>query len=231
MRKSISVVIPVLNEAQNVASCIISAARSESAEIIVVDGGSSDQSKEIAGQLRARVLSSGKGRAGQMNRGAAAARGEILLFLHADTTLPSGYDIEVRRILKDKATAAGAFRIRIDEPRFPYRVLEKMVNFRSKWLKMPYGDQGIFMRKEMFFKAGGFPSLPIMEDFELMRRIGRRGAVALACLPVRTSARRWQKRGLIKTTLLNQYIILAYLAGAAPETLARLYNGKKERIN
>ena len=219
----ISIIIPVFNEAENISLCVSSAYQPAGVEIIVVDGGSSDCSREIAAGLGARVISTGKSRAGQMNEGAGTAKGNILLFLHADTVLPHGYAMEVRRILEDESAAAGAFRLSIDAPGLSYRLLGAMANLRSRWFKMPYGDQAIFMRSETFSSIGGFPDLALMEDFELMRRIGKRGKVVLSRLQIRTSARRWKKLGIAKTTLLNQFIILAYLSGAAPEKLARLY--------
>lgn len=192
-------------------------------EVIVVDGGSQDDTVQIAQSLGAKVLSAPNGRACQMNAGALAATGDILLFLHADTRIPPLFDTLVRKALLAANTAAGAFELRIDASLRGLRLIESGVNLRSRWLQMPYGDQAIFLKTEVFHNIGGFPSLPIMEDFELMRRLRRLGRIVIIPVPVLTSGRRWLRLGVLKTTLINQGAIIAYLLGVPPERIARWY--------
>lgn len=225
---SISVVIPALNEAAVLGRTLEAALREEGVEVIVADGGSRDGTREIASKAGAAVLAVSGVRAARMNAGAAAAGGRILLFLHADTLLPSGYGALVRRALEDPATVAGAFRFRTDGSGAAIRVVERVVNFRSSVLRWPYGDQGLFLEKRVFVEAGGFAPLPVMEDFDLVRRLRRRGPVVTLAEPVRTSARRWERSGVVRTTLRNQVMIAGFLAGVEPERLYRFYH-RKER--
>jgi rSAM/selenodomain-associated transferase 2 len=223
----LSVIIPVLNEAANIQAAIESTRSGRNLDIIAVDGGSQDATCQIAQSQGVRVLPSPAGRAHQMNVGAAAATGNILLFLHADTRLPSGFDTLIRTALQDPDTVAGAFRLRIDGPQRALRWVEWGVDRRSRWLQMPYGDQAIFVRRSAFQALGGFPELPIMEDFELIRRLRRRGAIVIIQTPVVTSARRWQRTGILQTTLINQLMILGYWLGVRPERLAQLYRRRR----
>jgi len=195
-------------------------------EVIVVDGGSSDDTVQLAESLGVKVIAATTGRAHQMNTGARAATGDILLFLHADTILPTSFQILVRTALIKTARAtpiAGAFELRIAAPLPSLRLIESSVNWRSRWLQMPYGDQAIFLKREVFDNVGGFPDLPIMEDFELMRRLRRLGRIVIVAAPVLTSGRRWLRLGVWKTTLINQIAILAYLLGVSPLQIAHWY--------
>lgn len=190
--------------------------------MIVVDGGSQDSTVEIVQSFGVKVLLATAGRAHQMNVGAASATGDILLFLHADTCLPPRFDAIVRTIFASD-TVAGAFQLSIDAPLWSLRLIEWGVNLRSRWLKMPYGDQAIFLRSEIFHQIGGFPEIPLMEDFELIHRLRRKGQIAIIPVPVLTSGRRWLRNGVFKTTLLNQIIILNYLLGVSPEQISHWY--------
>jgi rSAM/selenodomain-associated transferase 2 len=228
-RPKISVIIPTLNEASVIATTLRHIPRGGDVELIVVDGSSHDGTVAIAEASGARVIRTASNRAQQMNAGAAIARGEILLFLHADTRLPADFARAVHTVLSRPKVVAGAYRLRIDSPRWSLRVVEALANFRSRWLKMPYGDQALFLRARHFRTAVGFSNLPIMEDFEFVRRLGRWGRIAIAPAVVVTSARRWEKLGVLRTTLLNQVIILAYLLGVAPARLARWYRSAGRR--
>lgn len=158
-----------------------------------------------------------------MNYGAQRANGDTLLFLHSDTQLPAGYDGWVHTALDRLSTVAGAFSLRIDAPGALLRVIERSVAFRSRVCGFPYGDQALFLHKRVFEDLGGFPMLPIMEDFELVRKLRRRGRLHTVPARVLTSARRWMRLGAIRTTLLNQAFIAAYLSGVSPDWIARRY--------
>ena len=223
---NISIIIPTRNEADSIGRLLPELLAVHGVELIVVDGGSTDNTVDIAKSLGAQVLSSTPGRAEQMNAGAEAAHGNILLFLHCDTKLAPGFVEQVGDALNQPEISAGAFQLSIDGKGFGLRVIEWLVNFRSKILQMPYGDQGIFVTTDMFFSVGTFPRQPIMEDFELMRRLRGRGKIKILPLHATTSARRWKKLGIMRTTVINQAIILGYLLGINPEKLAGWYRGR-----
>src|SRR5919202_5890002 len=227
----ISIIIPVLNEAATIEKTLTRLHDIADIEFIVVDGGGRDETvatahrcaKLFAPSSELKVIPAVAGRASQMNAGAAVATGDILLFLHADTHLPPEFDSLVRQSLQNPGTVAGAFELRIDANLQGLRIIEKMVNVRSRVFSMPYGDQGIFIKATTFHNLGGFPNLPIMEDFELMRRLKRQGQITIVPASVLTSGRRWQKLGVLKTTLMNQLIITGYFLGIPPAILVRWY--------
>jgi len=192
-------------------------------ELIVVDGGSSDNTADIAKSHGVQVLKSTQGRATQMNAGAQKARGDILLFLHSDTIPAPGFALLLRDSLQQTGVSAGAFSLAIAGKGFLLRLLELLINFRARAMQMPYGDQGLFMTSEMFSAVGGFPEQPIMEDFELVRKLRRKGKIAILPINATTSDRRWKRYGILQTTLLNQAIIICYLFGISPEKLAGWY--------
>lgn len=228
-RRRISVVIPALNEAGSIVTAVRRAQQAENVEVIVVDGGSRDGTPRVARSAGATVLISSPPRARQMNAGAAASSGEILLFLHADTILPEGYAAHVRRCLTKPKVAAGAFALQIDAPHGSLRIMEQVANWRSRYLKKPYGDQALFIPLTKFRQVGGFPEQPIMEDFEIIRRLGKKGHVVTLPIPVLTSARRWLRLGVWKTWTVNQAVIIAYYLGVAPRVLSRFYRKKHMR--
>jgi rSAM/selenodomain-associated transferase 2 len=223
----ISIIIPTLNEADNIQCAINSTKSSTNIEIIVVDGGSEDETLLIAKSLNIKVIISPPGRANQMNIGAMAASGEILLFLHADTRLPTNFDQMIRTTLAKPGIVAGAFTLQINSPHWGLRLVEFGVKWRCNLWQMPYGDQGIFITKDVFQQVGNFPQIPIMEDFELMRKLKTLGKIYLLPTPVITSPRRWLKKGILQTTLGNQIIIIAYLLGISPNQIRNWYSSPK----
>lgn len=225
--ETISVIIPVLNEASTIGSVLERLTGTNNVDVIVVDGGSRDETVTVARSRNVQVISTPPGRACQMNAGAARATGDILLFLHADTRLPANFDCLVRQALQEPQTIAGAFELRIDSQQLGLRLIERLVNWRSRFFSMPYGDQAIFLKATIFHRIGGFPNLPIMEDFEFIRRLKHQGRIAIVPAFVLTSGRRWERLGIIKTTLINQLIILGYFLGVSPDKLARWYRGKE----
>ncbi|MFG0330546.1 MAG: TIGR04283 family arsenosugar biosynthesis glycosyltransferase [Phycisphaerales bacterium] len=221
--RSISVIIPTLNEATALPATLAALQDSEIDEIIVVDGGSDDETVVIARGAGARVEFASPGRGSQMNAGARFARGEILLFLHADTRPPERFDALIRTALRENPdAAAGAFALRIDAPGRAFRIIERAVAWRSKWRRAPYGDQAIFVPANTFVALGGFPDWPLLEDVEFLRRVRAAGEVVLVGEPVITSARRWRRRGVWRAMLLNQAILIAYRLGVSPQRLAKI---------
>jgi rSAM/selenodomain-associated transferase 2 len=219
----LSVIIPALNEEAHIQKTILSS-RSPDAEIIVVDGGSRDRTIEKAEQAGAAVLKGPRGRSLQQNLGAAAAKGGVLLFLHADTLLPKDYVAHVFETLMDRRVVLGAFRFKTDLDGPFLRGIEWTTYFRSRYLRLPYGDQALFVRKLHFHAAAGFPELPVAEDLFFVRLVSKLGRVAIAPAHAVTSGRRWKERGALRTTLINQLILAGFALGVSPKTLAGLYH-------
>ena len=219
--RRLSVIIPTFNEERTIGHTLDRVRGGSAWEVIVVDGQSTDRTCEIARVHGAMVVQSSPGRGRQLAVGASIATGDTLLFLHADTLLPLGFDDYIFRVLDRPGVCAGAFRLLIDSEGWPFRLIERMVNFRSRVRQMPYGDQAIFVRANVFHEAGGFPDLPIMEDYALIRRLRRIGRIEIAPATVLTSARRWTKHGVWRTTLLNQVCIAAYWLGVPASRIAR----------
>ncbi|XOF34879.1 MAG: TIGR04283 family arsenosugar biosynthesis glycosyltransferase [Candidatus Electrothrix sp. YB6] len=227
---SISIIIPVLNEEQAVGACLdllLAHPERNSLEIVVVDGGSTDSTLQEISRRGLTPVSSAPGRGPQQHTGARASTGEILLFLHCDTALPPDFPFQTRETLQQKNVAAGAFRLHIGGRGPGFRCLEAGVNLRSRLFSLPYGDQALFMRRTTYFASGGFPGQPLMEDVALVKRLRKLGRIVLAPACVTTSARRWQQHGLLRTTLLNQLILLGSAAGVPPYRLAQWYYRKR----
>lgn len=193
---SLSVIIPTLNEELELPRTLARVVEVEGCEIITVDGGSQDRTREIAADGGATVIESLPGRGRQMNTGASAASGEVLLFLHADTCLPPRFEYCVSHIMQQPGVSGGAFSLRIDSKGLPFRVIERMVSYRSRFFQLPYGDQALFVRASSFRRIGGFPDWPIMEDYALVRKLRRLGRIETSCASVLTSARRWREGGI-----------------------------------
>ncbi len=222
----ISVIIPTLNEAQNLPQTLAVLTPDTTFELIIADGGSQDTTRDIAQQWGATVRQTAPGRSHQMNQAAQQATGDILLFLHADTQLPIDWVDWVVQTLQKPEAIAGAFELAIDSPKVSLRWVEWGVNWRSRWLQLPYGDQAIFLRAETFRAVGGFPDLAIMEDFVLVRRLQKLGTIVIVPATVQTAARRWEQVGVLKTTLINQAVVLGFYLGIDPARLRRWYRGQ-----
>lgn len=209
----ISVIIPAFNEEGMLSGAIRSAQGADGVEVIVVDGGSTDATCTAAVRSCVSLVKACRGRGSQMNAGARVARGGILLFLHADTRLPAGYAEEVERIMDDPSNLAGAFRMGFDRTTPSLRLIQQAANLRSLRLQLPYGDQAIFLRRDTFRQMGGYREVPVMEDYDLIRRLRKAGRVRIASSSVVTSARRYLLNGPWRTVLKHQRMILAWHLG------------------
>jgi rSAM/selenodomain-associated transferase 2 len=218
----LSIVIPALNEADTLGNSLQSL-KDQAAEIIVVDGGSMDATVELARKYSSHVLISRRGRGIQQHVGALLAHGDVLLFLHADTLLPPTYKNLIDQAMAHPGVVFGAFRLRIHPPKPALDLVAFMANLRSRLLSLPYGDQAIFVRRAAYFQVGGFRDWPIMEDVDLVRRLNRAGGFELAQGFVQTSARRWEKENVVRTTLRNYSLIIRYSLGVSPHVLVRHY--------
>ena len=225
--KRLSVIIPTLNEAGCIQETISHLQKCAQVEIVVVDGGSQDNTVPLVKSLGVKVLSSEASKAVQMNTGVAGSSGDVLLFLHADTRLPDNFEAKVMAAVSQNGFCAGAFSLGIDSDARGLRFIEHIANWRSRVFQMPYGDQALFVNRNLFNDIGGFPDFPIMEDFELVRRLRRKGKISILPDFVQTSPRRYLNFGILKTWFLNQMIITAYYLGVPPERLASWYRREK----
>lgn len=224
----ISVIIPTLNEQGNIEklAAILDGCVGER---IIVDGGSSDDTvvkSEAAGFF---VVRAEPGRGTQLNHGVHASSGKVLLFLHADTLLPPDFNLDIIELLNHQPECVGAFTFGVNAPGFLLKLIVFLANFRSTRLRLPYGDQCYFMTREHYLHVGGFPEIPVMEDYAFIKKARQRGEIITLKSQVVTSARRWQQVGIIRTTVINQLMIVGYSIGISPEKLARLYRKSKNR--
>ncbi len=220
----LSVIVPMLNEESVIAAALRAIrAGAPDAEIVVADGGSSDASVSEAAPFCDHVIDAPRGRAKQMNAGAARAQGEVLVFVHADTIVPLTFQGDIERALSDPRILGGRFDVRLDDNRFSCRLIGRLINVRSRLSRTGTGDQAIFVRRSVFEALGGFPEIPICEDLDFARRLKRAGRVACLRSTVTTSARRWLNRGIARTVLTMWTIRALYLSGVSPHRLARLY--------
>ena len=218
-----SVVIPALNEEAALGETLASVRAEAPHEIIVVDGGSSDATRSVAAAHADRVLEGVRGRAAQMNLGAAAATGDALLFLHADCQLEAGALREAGQFLARKGVAAGCFTMRVRAKGLLYRSIDWCATARVKLFGIAYGDQGLFLRRETFERVGGFPPLRLMEDVFISRSLRRLGKVVVGRRRIFVSPRRWQRTGLVRQTLRNWTLTALAIAGVHPDRLAAHY--------
>lgn len=219
----LSVIIPALNEAEAIGRAIESSLALSPHEVIVADGGSTDDTVAIAKEFDCQVIECPRGRASQQNTGAAAACGDVLLFLHADAWIVPEAREQMERILQSPDIPGGAFHHRIDAGGLMFRLVEAGDSLRVCCTRIAYGDQGIFLRRTVFEQLGGFPDVRLMEDVRLMRALRDHGRLALLRGPLHVSARRWNKHGAIRQTMRNWFLLGAEQLGVHPNRLADLY--------
>ena len=221
----ISVIIPTLNEEVSLPITLRQLADHPDVELIVVDGGSTDRTVEVAQQFTSYVFVSRPGRARQMNVGARHATGDILLFLHADAfLLPGALDDIQRRIIGDGAVG-GAFDLHVDSGRRLCQVAARLASHRARWLRLPGGDQGIFVWRQVFGALGGFPEIPMMEDVSFARRLRRAGRLTFLPFGLVASGRRWNANGVFRTMLVNWWVTTLFFLGIPPRQLRRIHDG------
>jgi len=215
----------MLNEAAAIASTLVALRRgAPDAEIVVVDGGSIDASVAQARPLCDAVIVASRGRARQMNAGARASHGDAIAFVHADTIVPPTFAADIASALSDSAAVGGRFDVELDDRAIPYRIIGAMISLRSRLSRTGTGDQAIFVRRAIFDRLGGFPELELCEDLEFSRRMKRAGRVACLRARVTTSARRWNRDGVVRTVVRMWLIRAMYLLGVPPARLKRMYS-------
>ncbi|MEQ1562280.1 MAG: TIGR04283 family arsenosugar biosynthesis glycosyltransferase [Nitrospiraceae bacterium] len=238
MAMTISVIIPTLNEERTIMATLAQTAALGFDELIVADGGSNDKTPALVESYRLSTQSSAlspirlvpapRGRARQMNEGAKASRGEILLFLHADTQLPDDAKIVIETAMARQDMVGGRFDVRFDRPSTWGTIISSMMNWRSRVSGIATGDQALFVRRPIFEQMGGFADVPLMEDIDFSRRLKRRGATAALTTTVTTSFRRWEQQGPLPTILLMWALRFLYWIGVSPHRLAHLYATVRE---
>ena len=223
----LSVIIPALNEEEQIEAVVQQARQPGVGGVIVVDGGSSDATVELASAVADRCLSAARGRARQMNAGAATANGDILVFVHADTLVPAGFARAIAGALDDAAVVGGRFDVALMPSTPLLRLVATLMNLRSRLSGIATGDQAIFVRREVFARLGGFSDLPLMEDIDFSRRLKRAGGIACLRERVTTSSRRWRADGAVRTILRMWTLRLLYSLGVSPARLRRAYADRR----
>ncbi|HYA29496.1 MAG TPA: TIGR04283 family arsenosugar biosynthesis glycosyltransferase [Acidobacteriota bacterium] len=219
----ISVIIPVLNEEKSIAATLEALLALAPHEVILVDGGSTDGTRTIAEEYGVKITASERGRARQMNCGAREASGDVLLFLHADTRLPTSAFDDITAALADSLCIGGRFDVELDGDHWMLPIVARMISYRSRVTKVSTGDQALFVRRQVFERIGGFPDIPLMEDIAFCRKLKKFGAVACSLSRVVTSARRWEVNGVWRTIFRMWILKLLYLAGVSPARLKQFY--------
>jgi len=226
-KAAFSIIIPALHEPDKINSLVEHVEGlecSRDAELIVVDGNPNGDTIHVIRSGRVRKMMAPKGRARQMNAGASRARGEILIFLHADTELPPNALRAIKSAMARGRYVGGAFELGIDSHRIEYKILARCASLRCRLTRIPYGDQAIFIKRDYFNALGGYKDIPLMEDVELMRRIRRRGdKICIVTEQVRTSPRRWEQEGFVYVNARNAFLFFSYILGVSPEKLASFY--------
>ncbi len=211
-KKEISIIIPTLNEELVIKQCLETVINIPAIEVIVSDGGSTDRTVEIAGQYRdVKVVSSIKNRSIQMNKGATYAGGNTFFFLHADCVIPREVILNFQRFFENSLFVGGAFKIKLLSDKLLYRFIEKGINFRAKIFKLPYGDQGLFVKRPTFESLGGFREMSICEDLDFICRLKKYGKIIILNEEILSSIRRWKNNGILKTSLRNQLLLASYV--------------------
>lgn len=219
----VSVIIPTLNEGEILEETLAQISRCSPHELIVCDGGSPDDTLHIAQKFTAKIMTVAPGRARQMNAGANAASGDILLFLHADTRVDPDSYRKMKAIMGSPEIVGGAFSLAIESDRVSLRMISALATLRAKYLNMVYGDQAIFVRKGVFRVMGGYQALPICEDLDFFKRLRKQGPVVLLEDKALTSARRWHAEGIGFTTFRNAVIVILFMLGFPPNILSKWY--------
>jgi rSAM/selenodomain-associated transferase 2/rSAM/selenodomain-associated transferase 1 len=223
----LSIIIPTLNEERHLSHTLEHIGPIPQSEVLVVDGGSKDNTSQIAEEWGARVITSKPSRGVQMNVGASEASGDVFLFLHADTILPGNFSSLVRKVMLNPEIAGGSFAWKVYPGSPLFKFIEKTVNWRTRFFHLPYGDQAIFVKASLFRELGGYDDIPLMEDVNFIRRLRKHGKLAFIQVPVVTSPRRYETLGPMRTVLRNKIILLGYCLRVPPTRLARFYYKKK----
>jgi uncharacterized protein len=226
MKRRIGVVIPALDEAPAIVESIESAWRAGAAEVVVVDGGSRDDTIPLARESGALVVESEPIRGRQLNAGASVIESEVLVFLHADTTLPPSATREINEAI-DSSAIFGGFRLQFTEPHLRLRSVAMMINLRCRISRCPWGDQGQWVLRETFERTGGFVEEPLMEDYEMALRMKRLGRTRILASAVTTSGRRFLRKGLLRTAMINWRIVLLWRLGVPSGKLAQIYRSRQ----
>lgn len=227
---SIAIIIPTLNEERALPQTLRHLRKQQFNEVIVVDGGSQDQTVSVGrrnlsglSQEKAQILMADRGRARQMNAGAADVKSDILLFLHADTKLPLNSRPDIERVMENPQCVGGRFDVQFEHDRGWAWMISRLMNLRSRWSGIATGDQAIFVRREIFEHMGGYADIPLMEDLEFSKRLKHLGEVASLPTKVTTSFRRWEQRGALQTILHMWTLRFLYWVGLSPQTLRQFY--------
>ena len=229
----LSIIIPVLNEARSLQAHLplLQSARAAGHEVLLVDGGSTDEGLSLAAPLVDKIVRSPAGRAAQMNAGAAQASGDVLLFLHVDTRLPEGAIALLQQAFVQPAVQWGRFDVRLSGAHRAFRLIETMINLRSRVSGVATGDQALFLRAGLFHAIGGFPAIPLMEDVAITKTLRRLSRPLCLRERVTTSSRRWEQHGIVRTVLLMWWLRLLYVCGMSPARLRDMYSKKKRQPN